>query len=226
MKILITGTSKGVGHILANALLQEGHNVIGVARSESAINHPSYLHIKADLGEASSVESVLAKIDELDALINCAAVAHMNPFLLSEASDLEKMLKVNLVAPYLFSRECAKKMISGNGGRIINISSMASHLNIPGELHYTLTKTALEKMTQLTAKELAPYKITVNALGLSLVKTDLLKGLSEKQLQELKKNLPYPEFLEKEDLMHAIRFLLDEKSRYISGQLIFFGGIC
>lgn len=226
MKILITGTSRGVGRTLASSLTQDGHTVVGVARSESSINHSLYRHIQADLSQLSEIESALAQIEEIDALINCAAIAHMNPFLLSETSDLEKMLRVNLVAPYLFSRECAKKMIPNQHGRIINISSMASHLNISGEIHYTLTKAALEKMTQLTAKELAPYKITVNALALSLVDTDLVKGLTAKQVESLKNSLPFPDFLETEDLMHSVRFLLDKKSRYISGQIIFFGGVC
>lgn len=225
MKILITGTSRGIGLMLTEELINSGHEIMGVSRSDFSIANKNYKHFKADLANITELEKVLDQIEQVDVLINCAGIASMNPFILSEMKEFEKIIGTNVLAPYFLSREVSKKMIAKGFGRILNISTIATTLNLKGEIQYIMSKASLEKLTVVASKELAPFGITVNTIGVSLVKTNLLSGVTEEQLQKIKSQLSFSEYVEKEDLAHVVKFFISENARYITGQIINFGGV-
>ncbi len=225
MNILITGTSRGLGKSLAEIFLKDGHTVFGIARGESTINHKNYLHLTGDLTDTDKILNIIGNLTSVDVLINSAAKAKLNPFLISNEVDLEELLSVNVEGAYLLTREIAKLMVANNFGRIINVTTIGTKLNIKGEVQYLMSKAALEKMTDVLAKELFPFGITVNNVAISLMDTDLIKGLNQQQLKDVRSQLIDDHFVNKADLKHLFDFLIHENARSITGQKISFGGI-
>lgn len=225
MKILITGTSRGVGEMLTRLFLSEGHDVFGVSRNDKEFNDIKYKHFKCDLTDSSQLKKLIETLPGVDVFINNAAIARINPFLLSTEDNLDVAIQTNIKAPYLLTQEIAKGMIERKFGRIINITTIGTKLNITGEVQYLLTKAALEKMTTIWAKELYPFGITVNNVGLSLVNTQLIQGLTTEQLDKIHDQLIVRDHLDETDLKHVFDFIISAKSQKITNQNFFFGGV-
>lgn len=225
MNILITGASRGVGEIFRNYYLSKGHKVFGISRNQIAFNHNNYTHLAFDLSDSKKLEKELSNLSEVDVLINCAAIAKLNIFNFSTLADFENMMNTNLLSPFLLIRECSKGMIARKWGRVINISSVATVLNLKGEAQYIVSKAALEKMTTVLAGELMAFGVTVNTISISLADTKLLSGISEAQLQKVKDKLLCPDFLKEEEICHAADFFLAKEANNITGQHIRFGGV-
>jgi len=116
-------------------------------------------------------------------------------------------------------------MRKSNNGRIINFTTVAKPLKLPGELIYAASKAAIETLTQILAKELAQYNITVNAIGPTLIKTDLIKGVPKEKLSNLLEYQAIKKFGEREDVANVIDFYIRPESNFITGQIIYLGGI-
>jgi 3-oxoacyl-[acyl-carrier protein] reductase len=122
-------------------------------------------------------------------------------------------------------REASKLMIPRKDGRIINFTSVASPMNLEGEAIYASTKAAVEKLTKISAKELADFGITVNAIGPTPIMTDLIKAVPKNKINDLLQNQSIKRFGEFTDVINVITFLIDKKSNFITGQIIYLGGL-
>ena len=228
--ILITGNRKGIGLHLTKYYLDKGHNVFGCSRSESNLEHPNYAHKECDVSDEKMVKSTVLemkkKFGTIDVLVNNAGIASLNHSLLTPGSVVEKVFTTNFYGSFYFSRECAKKMMSkNNGGRIINFTTVAVPLDLDGEMIYASRKAAVEKMTRIMSKELAAYNITVNAIGPTPIYTDLTKVVPKVKMNELIEKQPIKRFGEFKDVENVIDFFIDDKSDFITGQIIYLGGL-
>ena len=187
--ILITGTSKGIGKYLAEYYLNKEYFVCGCSRNKSDIKNKNYRHFQLDVADETAVVETLREIrkefNRLDVLINNAGIASMNHFLLTPLKTINDIYKTNVTGAFLFSREAVKLMKKNKIGRIINMSSVAVQLNIEGESVYASSKAALNSFTKILAKEISPYNITVNAIGLAPMKTDLIKNVPDEKIEKL-----------------------------------------
>lgn len=226
---LITGTRKGIGHHLAQHLLQQGWKVAGVSRREAGIDHENYRHYLADVTDEKAVVEMVRQVKKdlgpIDALLNNAGTASMNHVLLTPVSTYRSVFDTNVLGSFLLLRECAKLMIRNKCGRIINFSSIAVPLNLEGEAIYAASKAAIESLTRTTAKELAPHGVTVNAIGPTPVKTDLVKFVPQESMERLIARQPLPRFGNFEDISNCIDFFLKEESAFITGQTLYLGGV-
>lgn len=227
--LIITGSSRGIGRYLAEHYLKCSYYVIGCDLLDSDLNHPNYEHYLLDISDEnaviSMVKGVLKKIKTIGYLINNAGVASMNHILLTPYKTLEKVFKTNTFGTFLLCREVSKIMMKNKFGRIVNFSSVAVPLNLEGESIYSASKIAIEQITRSVSVELGAYGITCNAIGPSPIKTDLIKNVGEKKLNNLLRRQAIHQFGEFSDVAHVIDFFFSEKSKMITGQTIYLGGV-
>lgn len=227
--IIITGTSKGIGRALAEYYLNEGWLVAGCSRSESTISHAKYDHFVLDVSHERSVVSMVSDVfkkhKSIDALINNAGIASMNSFLLTPMEGARAIFETNVFGSFLFCREVGKCMVRQKSGRIVNLSTVASPLRLEGEAMYASSKAAVEKMTEILARELGHAGVTVNAVGPTPVDTDLISRVSEDKIESLIARQAIPRKGTLEDVVHAIDFFVDAKSDFITGQILYLGGV-
>ena len=227
--IVITGTSKGIGLELAKYYLQKGDMVVGCARSQNDIKDENYRHFVLDVSDERAVVNMIREIktefNKIDILINNAGIASMNHFLTTSFESVKKVFSTNFFGTFLFSREVGKIMMRQKFGRIVNYTTVASALRLEGEAIYAASKSAIENLTQTLSKELAPFNITVNAIGPTPVKTDLIKAVPQDKIDALLEKQAIKRLGNFEDIKNVIDFYIDEKSEFITGQILYLGGV-
>lgn len=229
MIIVITGTHKGIGHAMAKYYLENGHVVIGCSRHEGNIDKSNYKHYVVDVCDEKQVNNfakeVRREFNKVDVLINNAGIASMNHFMATPIDTAKRLLDVN----YLGGLRCIRAFINllkkSDHPRIVNFSTVAVPLNLDGEMSYAASKAAVESMTKILAKELAVFHITVNAVGPTPIRTDLISKVPEEKLKRLLDNQAIHRFGEVEDVLNVINFYLNEKSDFVTGQVIYLGGV-
>ena len=226
---LITGTSRGIGKFLVKHYIEQGHCVIGCSRSDVDWKLEGYEHYIADVGDEAAVKRIFSgirkKYGHVDNLINNAGIASMNHFMLTPVSTLHKVFDTNLTGTFLFCREAAKVMKKKRYGRIVNFSTVAVPLKVEGEAIYAASKAAVMTLTQIIAKELADFGITVNIVGPAPVQTDLIAAVPKEKIQLLLNQQAIHEFAGFEDVSNVIDFFLRKESSFITGQALFLGGV-
>ena len=227
--ILITGTRKGIGYYLANYYLNNNCIVIGCSRGDSDIKNKNYKHFTLDVSNEKDVKKMFSYIRKnykrLDVLINNAGIASMNHLLLTPLKTIQKILTTNVVGSFLFCREASKIMKKNSFGRIINFSTVATPLKLEGESVYAASKAAIVNLTQILAFELADFGITVNSVGPTPVKTDLIRSVPKEKIEALLARQAINRFGKFEDISNAIDFFIKHESDFITGQNIYLGGI-
>jgi len=227
--VIITGSRKGIGKELSEYFLDNGDIVFGCSRRKSSIQHKNYAHFSFNISDEDAVIKMVRTIymerKKIDILINNAGAASMNHFLLTPYSTVRKLFETNYYGTFLMCREVSKVMKRNNIGRIINFSTVASPLNLEGELVYSSSKSAVEKLTKILAAELSHYNITVNAIGPTPIHTDLIANVPKEKLNELIDRQSIKRFGKFDDVLNVIKFFIDKNSDFITGQIIYLGGI-
>lgn len=226
--IFITGNRKGIGLHLSQYYLEKGYNVLGCSRTDSNLAHANYRHYICDVSDEKQVSQVIRQskkeFDGIDILINNAGIASLNHSLLTPGSTVKRVFETNFYGSFFFAKECAKVM-KNTGGRIINFSTVAVPLNLEGEMIYASSKGAVEKMTKILARELADFNITVNAIGPTPIYTDLIKVVPKDKIERLLNQQAIHRLGELEDVENVIDFFISPKSDFITGQIIYLGGL-
>ena len=230
MRILITGSRKGIGRFLSETFLERGYQVFGCSRGDTDLEHEFYQHFKCDVTNETAVIKLIRSIGKshggIDILINNAGIASMNHILSTPASTVKHLMDTNFTGTVLFCREVAKLMVrKKNNGKIVNFSTVASPLNLDGEAIYASSKAAVQKFSQVAAKEFAPFGITVNCIGPTPIKTDLIKAVPKDKIDVLLNSQAIKRLGLKADVLNVIDFFLSDKSDFITGQTIYLGGI-
>lgn len=227
--IIITGTSKGIGASLAGHYIKAGWQVAGCSRGESTIDHPAYHHTRLDVGDEKAVTAMVRecgrKYGQIDALLNNAGIASMNASLLTPGSTLEKVFRTNCFGAFYFARESAKLMLKRKSGRIVFFTTVARPLRLEGELAYAASKAAVESLTQVMSREMAPSGITVNAIGPTPIQTDLIRGVSAGAIERLLSRQAIHRLGEFRDVINVVDFFLRPESDFVTGQVIYLGGV-
>lgn len=227
---LITGTSRGLGRLLAEAYAKAGHQVFGCARSNSDFAHENYRHIIVDINDDVSVRDLFKEIvaadGQIDVLINNAGLTLSRPAILTTTPEAERVFQTNVLSAFAVMRETIKHMKRARRGRIINMSSINVPLGSVGGAIYNASKAALENLGDTLSREVASDDITVNTLGLSVVAdTGMTDELSDKALKEKQAGLVKPNPINVTEITHAIDFLTSEAARNITNQIVYFGGV-
>jgi 3-oxoacyl-[acyl-carrier protein] reductase len=227
-RILITGTSRGIGAHLAEHYLRLGDTVIGCARSAASITSDRYTHVEMDVTAESSIRTlsrdVRARFGGLDVLINNAGVASMNPVALTPFETARRIVETNLLATFAFTHAALRLLRSSQAGRIVNFTTVAVPLRLEGEAMYAASKSAVETFTKVVAREAAPFGITCNAVGPCPVRTDLTASVGAERIERLIARQAIPRWAEFSDVANVVDFFLRPESAMITGQVIYLGG--
>ena len=227
--MLITGTRKGIGRYLAGYYVDRGYNVVGCSRSPADYELENYQHYELDVADekavAKMVRAVAKEHGRIDILLNNAGIASMNHFLLTPLHTVEKIFATNVFGTFNFCREVAKVMAKQKYGRIVNFATVAAPLKLEGEAAYAASKAAVANLTQVIAKELAQFNITVNAVGPTPVATDLIRGVSDHKIDDLINTQSIKRMGEYRDISNVTDFLIRKESDFVTGQVIYLGGV-
>jgi 3-oxoacyl-[acyl-carrier protein] reductase len=227
--ILITGTRKGIGRFLVEHYVRQGWRVEGCSREKPDWSLAGYHHHLTDVSDEDGVKAMMADIQKrhgrLDALVNNAGIASMNHCLLTPLATAERIFRTNVFGSFLLAREAAKLMKQRNYGRIVNMGTVATPLLLEGEAMYASSKAAIENLTKVMARELAPYGITVNLVGPTPIATDLIRSVPKAKIDAIIARLAVKRLGRFEDVANAIDFYLRRESDYITGQVLYLGGV-
>ena len=226
---LVTGSSRGVGRVIAEHFLAGNAEVIGLARGSSDLNHDRYHHFEVDICDDQAVLRVFEALRNrrlsVDILVNNAAVLTSQYAMIMPMEHARNMVNVNLLAPFHISREASKMMRRKKWGRIINISSMGVRLEPQGDSIYAASKAALTTVSNVMAKELSRLNVTCNTVGVTAFETDMLSQLPRVKVDEIIQNLPVARYAEPDDILNVIDFFASPRSSYITAQTVYLGGI-
>ncbi len=229
--VLITGSSRGVGRSLCERFTARGDLVFGCSRSDNgALAHEHYRHFVLDVSDETAVRAMFAAIiaanPRLDLVINNAGVSAAQFALLTSAADFTAVVQANLVGAFVVMREAIRAMKRTRFGRIVNFSSINVPLASAGAASYNASKAGLAALGATLSRECAADDITVNCIGLSLVRgSGMVERLTSSALAAKQQALIKPSLLDIEEVIHAIDFFAAPAARNITGQTVYFGGI-
>ena len=228
--MVITGTRKGIGQWLTRYYIDKGWTVAGCSRGEAGTDHADYHHYRLDVADERAVKAMVSdvagRLGGVDALLNNAGIASMNHVLLTPLSTVEAIFRTNVFGTFLFARECAKVMGRRRRGRIVNFASVAAPLNLEGEAAYAASKEAVGSLTRIMARELAPLGVTVNAVGPTPVRTDLVANVPQDKMERLLDRQAIKRYGEFADVANVVDFFLRPESDFVTAQVVYLGGVC
>jgi 3-oxoacyl-[acyl-carrier protein] reductase len=227
--VLITGSRKGIGRYLVEHLSEAGYIVEGCSRQAPDWTLSNYTHHLVDVSDEFQVKAMIRDIGHrrgrLDVAINNAGIASMNHSLLTPVSTLDDIMATNFRGTFLVCRESAKLMQKRRQGRIINFGTVALPLRLEGEAMYAASKSAVVAFTQILAFELGSFGITCNVIGPTPIDTDLIRGVPKAKIQKIINSLAIKRLGKPEDVANVVDFLLKAESNFITGQVIYLGGL-
>jgi len=227
--VLVTGTRKGIGRYLVEHFVRRGAVVEGCSRAQPGWQMDHYTHHCLDVADEAQVKGMLSSIERrhgrLDILINNAGIASMNHVLLTPVARVERVMATNFLGTFLVSREAAKVMSRRSYGRVVNLSTVAVPLRLEGEAVYAASKSAIITLTQILARELAPFGITCNAVAPTPIETDLIRSVPKEKIDRIISLLAIKRLGRFDDVANVIDFFVRPESEYITGQVIALGGV-
>ncbi|KMT22458.1 elongation factor P 5-aminopentanone reductase [Clostridium cylindrosporum] len=232
--VLITGASRGIGAACAKLFSEKGYNVVinynnsedeALSLCESLENRGYSAKVfKANVCSREEVNSMIdfciRNFGSIDVLINNAGISQEKLFIDITDEDWDNMMNSNLKSMFYCSQKALEYMISEKKGKIINISSMWGMVGASCEVHYSVAKAGVIGMTKALAKEVGPSNIQVNAVAPGVIQTDMLKGFTEDDLNDLKYETPLMRLGTPEDVAKCVYFLASDDSDFITGQVI------
>ncbi len=234
---VVTGASRGIGRACALKLAENGFNITVnyLGNREKALETASEIEkcgvkalvFKADTSnkkEVSAMFSETAKtFGSVDVLVNNAGVVEDAYLLMVNEDSLSRSLEVNIKGYLLCAQAAALKMMK-NGGRIINISSVSSVLAVEGQSVYSATKGAVNSLTAVLAKELAPRGIMVNAVAPGFIETEMLNSIPNEKKEQYLNAIPMRRFGKACEVAEAVAALCSGTFSYMTGQVLVLDG--
>ena len=218
-QVLITGGATGIGAATAQVFLERGYRVF-VTVHQTAAELPGVTAIPCDITDPAAVERLFAAVGTVDVLVNNAGISLIRQIQDTTPEDYDALMGVNCKGVFLCSRAAAVDMLRRHSGAIVNVSSMWGQVGASCEVHYSAAKAAVIGFTKALAKETGLSGITVNCIAPGVIDTDMNKNLDSETMEYLKEETPMNRLGTPHDIARTALFLADERSDFITGQII------
>lgn len=237
---VVTGASRGIGRACAIELGKAGYTVVVNYSSNSAAADEvvqiikdagsDAMAIKANVADQKEVQDMMRTVTktygQIDVLVNNAGICIDEYLLMIKKETLDKVLDLNIKGYMYCAQAAALKMYSKKSGCIINMSSVSSKMALAGQAVYSATKGAVNSMTQVMAKELAPRGVRVNAIAPGFIDTEMIQQIPEETREQYLKEIPMGRFADPAEVGRLVVALASDACSYMTGQtLVLDGGL-
>jgi 3-oxoacyl-[acyl-carrier protein] reductase len=231
---IVTGGTRGIGRAICLELARQGADVaFTYARSadlaETLLAELAAIGRKgrgfvADAAEFAAAEHVVLEVKKefgrIDFLVNNAGIVRDKLLLAMSEKDWDEVLTTNLKGIFSFSKAVVSPMIRARAGSILNITSVSGIVGTAGQANYAASKAGAIGFTKALAREVASRNVTVNALALGFIATDMTSSLPEEYKEKMLHAIPLRRFGTAQEIACVAAFLLSDAARYITGQVI------
>lgn len=231
---VVTGGSRGIGRAVCLELARGGANIVlCYAGNEQAANQTveecialgaKAIAVRCNVADAAEVKALmdaaLAAFGRIDILVNNAGITRDGLVMTMSEADFDAVLSANLKGTFLCSKAVTRTMMKQRYGRIINLSSVVGLHGNAGQCNYAASKAGVIGLTKSLAKELASRNITVNAVAPGFIETDMTAAMTDAAKAATLAAIPARSLGAAQDVAHAVAFLADSASAYITGQVL------
>jgi 3-oxoacyl-[acyl-carrier protein] reductase len=230
---IITGSARGIGRMIALELASQGANIVVSDLNENAGQEvvdaiksqgAEAIWVKSDVSKSDDanklIQDTLDKFGQIDILVNNAGITRDNLLMRMSEDEWDMVLAVNLKGAFNCIKAATRTFMKQRSGRIINIASVVGQMGNAGQANYAASKAGIIGLTKSVAKELASRNVCVNAVAPGFIQTIMTDKLPEKAKETLLNAIPLGRLGLAEDVAKVVSFLSDERSSYITGQVI------
>ena len=231
---LVTGSTRGIGRSIAEALAECGARVAIVGRDAAKAQEvatqisPEARGFGCDVADVASVTALVSAVEaafgSLDILVNNAGLTRDNIMLRLKDEDWDAVIDANLRGAFAATRAATRGMMKRRSGRIINIASVVGLVGNKGQSNYAASKAGLIGLTKAVAKEFASRNILVNAIAPGFIETDMTNAMTPEARSALTGTIPLERLGSPRDIAAVVAFLASEHAGYITGQVLVVDG--
>jgi len=232
--VIVTGGSRGIGRAIVKELSSRGANVAFsftknremadelVAELQNADRR--VIAYQADVTDFTAAEDMVKKVKgelgSIDYLVNNAGITRDKLIMMMSQEDWGAVIDTNLKGVFNVTKPAISVMVRQRRGAVLNIASISGVVGMAGQTNYSASKAGLIGFTKALAKEVGRRNITVNALALGLIETDMTASLPDEYKQKMLEQIPLGRYGSVEEVAKVAAFLLSDDARYITGQVI------
>ncbi len=226
---IVTGGSRGIGRAIVQALGREGAKVAftyvqNKAAADEIANGDAVVAFHADVANFEQAKDLVKQVKEkfgrIDILVNNAGITRDKLLLMMSEKDWDDVLDTNLKGVFNLTKPVAGIMLRQRSGTILNITSISGIVGMGGQVNYSSSKAGMIGFTKALAKELAKANITVNALALGFVETDMTGVLNAEYKTKALEQIPLGRFGKPEEMAEVALFMLSPHASYMTGQVV------
>jgi len=224
---VVTGATRGIGYAIAERLLSDGYEVIVTGTRSNSRGPEGSLYQQVDFLDDQSTLDFLnfLKIQQVDILVNNAGINKIGKFASIDIDDFDKILHVNLRAPFQLIQSVLPYMQKMKWGRIVNLTSIFGNITKEYRASYSSSKFGLDGMTAALAAEVSQFGILANSVGPGIIDTELTRNiLGEDGISELKNRIPMKRLGNVTEIASLVSWLVSKENTYISGQNLMIDG--
>jgi 3-oxoacyl-[acyl-carrier protein] reductase len=231
---IITGAARGIGRSISLELARHGCNIAfnyrnSCAQADELAGQLTAMgvgvcclqsNVEDFDGANAMIQEVAKRFGGVNYLVNNAGVIRDKLILRMSESDWDEVMDTNLKGAFNYCKAVAPVMVKARFGSILNITSISGIIGSSGQANYSASKAGMIGLTKALAREFASRNITVNALALGLIDTEMTQSLDEEFRSKVLKGIPLGRFGTVEEIAKIAAFFLSEEARYITGQVI------